>query len=141
MSHWSTVYAGDASRIAEILNSEADVAAAPFVIGAVELYGIHELDLELLMQTIDGGSITFESFVEERFVDTDDFVAYRMKPEWVAFFARLDDTGAADVVPRWLAQLAGDSDAAAAVESVRALAALCRRARERGAGVVYSWNA
>ena len=58
-----------------------------------------------------------------------------------SLFADLDRTGIDRLVRQWTAQLTGQSDLDACAASVRELSLLCTRTRDRGVGVVYTWNA
>ncbi|HEY5949573.1 MAG TPA: hypothetical protein VIV40_28960 [Kofleriaceae bacterium] len=145
MSYWSTVYAGDAAQIIPLLGTDADVEDADFVIGSVELSGVHDVHLETLMQMLGDPSLTFDSLAEPAVGSEDDaWVAYRMKPAFAALFAALGEQQIADLVPRWL-QALGDRPNADSIagckEQLGQLVEVCKTAQQRGADIVFScWS-
>lgn len=158
---------GDAERIGASLDDEDEdevtLAEADFVLAHVDLPGILPLDAETpssperltaIVCEVTGetarSGLTFESARGRHLAGDPDEKeatsgAFEMGPAWVQLFAGLDDVAVQRIGQRWAGEWAGEADVPVAsvaeiVDLISQIRDACRTARDRGAGVVYSWT-
>jgi hypothetical protein len=167
VSFWSGLWVGDAERIGASLDDqdedEVTLAESDFVLAHVDLPGILPMDAdtpssperltaivcEVTGETARSG-LTFERARGRHLAgDADEpeatSGAFEMRPAWVQLFAGLDDVAVQRIGQRWAGEWAAEADVPVAsvaeiIELVAQIREACRTARERGAGVVYSWT-
>ncbi len=167
VSYWSGLWVGDAERIGAGLDDEDEdevtLEEADFVLAHVDLPGVlpnagdtpgsperlTAIACEVTGETARSG-LTFAGARGRHLAgDSDEQEASRgafeMGSAWVQLFAGLDDVAVQRIGHRWAGEWAAEADVPVAsvteiIDLVAQIRDACRTARERAAGVVYSWS-